>query len=78
MSDLLHEWIGRTVERELGEGLRWRENNANRSLSKGVIGDLAIEDDGSNLRLKSSKPRIVQIIKVGKIIPSHMPLIYQL
>ncbi len=65
MSALLDEWIGNTVEQELGEALRWRENTANSSLNVGKVGDLAIEDDGSNLRLKSSKPRIVQIIKVA-------------
>lgn len=65
MSALLDEWIGRTVEQELGEALRWRQDTANSSIHVGKIGDLAIEDDGSNLRLKSSKPKIVQIIKVA-------------
>lgn len=65
MSALLDEWIGKTVEQELGEALRWRQDTANFSLNVGQVGDLTIEDDGSNLRLKSSKPRIVQIIKVA-------------
>ena len=64
MSALLDEWIGKTVEQELGEALRWRQDTANFSSNVGQVGDLAIEDDGSNLRLKSSKRRIVQIIKV--------------
>ena len=65
MSALLDEWIGKTVEQELGEAIRWRQDTANSFLNVGKVGDLAIEDDGSNLRLKSSKRRIVQIIKVG-------------
>ena len=65
MSALLDEWIGKTVEQELGEAIRWRQDTANSSLNVGKVGDLAIEDDGSNLRLKSPKRRIVQIIKVG-------------
>ena len=65
MSALLDEWIGKTVEQELGEAIRWREDTANSSLNVGKVGDLTIEDDGSNLRLKSSKRRIVQIIKVA-------------
>ena len=65
MSALLDEWIGKTVEQDLGEAIRWRQDTANSSLNVGKVGDLAIEDDGSNLRLKSSKRRIVQIIKVG-------------
>ena len=65
MSALLDEWIGKTVEQDLGEAIRWRQDTANSSLSVGKVGDLAIEDDGSVLRLKSSKRRIVQIIKVG-------------
>ena len=64
MSALLDEWIGKTVEQELGEALRWRQDTAN-SINVGRVGDLAIEDDGSNLRLKSLKPRVVQIIKVA-------------
>ena len=65
MSALLDEWIGKTVEHDLGEALRWRQDAVNSSLNVGRIGELAIEDDGSNLRLKSSKRRIVQIIKVA-------------
>ena len=65
MSALLDEWIGKTVEQELGEAIQWRQDTANSSLNVGKVGDLTIEDDGSNLRLKSSKRRIVQIIKVG-------------
>lgn len=65
MSALLDEWIGKTVEQELGEAIRWRQDTANSSLNVGKVGDLTIEDDGSNLRLKSSKRRIVQIIKVA-------------
>lgn len=65
MSALLDEWIGKTVEQELGDAIRWRQDTANSSLNVGKVGDLAIEDDGINLRLKSPKRRIVQIIKVG-------------
>ena len=65
MSALLDEWIGKTVEQELGEAIRWRQDTINSSLNVGKVGDLTIRDDGSNLRLKSSKLRIVQIIKVA-------------
>ena len=65
MSALLDEWIGKTVEQELGEALRWRQDTASSSINVGRVGDLVIEDDGNNLRLKSSKPRVVQIIKVA-------------
>lgn len=66
--DLLHEWIGKTIEQELGQAIQWRDDDANRSLTTGKVGDLVIEDDGSNLRVKSPKPRIVQLIKVALLL----------
>lgn len=66
--DLLHEWIGNTIEQELGQAIQWRDDDANRSLTTGKVGDLVIEDDGSNLRVKSPKPRIVQLIKVALLL----------
>jgi hypothetical protein len=66
--DLLHEWIGKTIEQELGQAIQWRDDDANRSLTTGKFGDLVIEDDGSNLRVKSPKPRIVQLIKVALLL----------
>ena len=75
MSDLLVEWIAKTVEDELREGLRWRESITDSTLRAGRVGDLAIEDDGTNLRLKSLKPRIVQIIKVG-LLTAPMFILY--
>ncbi|KAL2038362.1 hypothetical protein N7G274_009011 [Stereocaulon virgatum] len=61
--DLLHEWIGKTIEQELGQAIQWRDDDANRSMTTGKVGDLVFDDDGSNLRVKSPKPRIVQLIK---------------
>ena len=66
MSDLLHEWLGECIEREVGAVLEWRsENERNRSDQSGKVGDLEYQDDGSNLRVKSAKPQVVQMAKVG-------------
>ena len=65
MSDLLHEWLGECVEREVGAVLEWRSlNDVNRSNQNGKVRDLEYQDDGSNLRVKSPKPRVVQMAKV--------------
>lgn len=60
--DLLKEWLGSTVARELNAALQWRE----RTPTQVRLSDNGqYEDDGSNLRAKSSKPGVVQIMKVG-------------
>ncbi len=65
--DLLREWLGPTIEQELGEVLRWQGmSEANRSQLTGQVGDLLFDDDGSNLRIRSAKKQVVQIIKVGR------------
>ena len=66
--DLLHEWIGKTIEHELGQALQWREDEANRFLTIGKLANLKVEDDGSNLRVTPPKPEIVQIIKVTMLL----------
>lgn len=64
--DLLREWLGPTVEQQLGEVLEWRsKSEANRSQLAGKIGHITFDDDGSNLRIRSAKKPVVQIIKVG-------------
>ena len=62
--DLLKDWLGPTIERELGEVLEWRDNESNRHQSIGKVGAITFEDDGSNLRVKSTKREVVQISKV--------------
>lgn len=64
----MHEWIGPTIEHELGEVLEWRgKSEASRSQVVGTVGDLTFDDDGSNLRIRSAKKQVVQIIKVGRV-----------
>lgn len=59
--DLLKEWLGSTVARELSGAVQWRERTPTdiRLSDNGQY-----EDDGSNLRAKSSKPGVVQIMKL--------------
>lgn len=68
MSDLLRPWLGRTIGQELGEVLqRWSKCEANGSQGTGQVEGLSFEDDGSNLRIRSPRPRVVQIIKVKRM-----------
>lgn len=62
MMDLLKVWLDSTVARELNAAVQWRERTPThiRLSENGQY-----EDDGSNLRVKSSKPGVVQIMKVG-------------
>lgn len=63
--DLLHEWLGPTVEAALDKVLIWRrESEANRAQLMGQLENLTFDDDGSNLRIRSSKKQLGQIIKV--------------
>lgn len=65
--DLLCEWLGPTVEQELGEVLAWlAKSDRNRSQLAGKVGHTAFDDDGSNLRIRSAKKPVVQIIKVRR------------
>ena len=65
MSDLLHEWLGDCIEREVGAVLEWRSlSDLHRSNQSGTVGNLEYQDDGSNLRVKSPKPQVVQMAKV--------------
>lgn len=63
--DLLHEWLGPTVEAALDKVLIWRsESEANRAQLMGQLENFAFGDDGSNLRIRSARKQIGQIIKV--------------
>lgn len=65
--DLFREWLGPTVEQHLGEVLEWRsKSEVNRSQLAGNIGHITFDDDGSNLRIRSAKKPVVQIIKVSE------------
>ena len=59
--ELLKEWLGSTITRELKAALQWR-------LSKPAHirpeWNNRYEDDGSNLRVKGLKPGVVQLMKV--------------
>lgn len=59
MGDILNEWLGSTVERELRIALELWE----RTSSLGGDAD-KYEDDGTTLRIKLSKGSPVQITKV--------------
>ena len=65
MELLREKWLGRTIERELGDVLeRWGKSGVVGSQGRGDGENLTFEDDGSNLRIKSARPRVAQIIKV--------------
>ena len=58
-------WLGRTIGQELGEVLeRWSQGKANNNRGVTQNRRLSFEDDGSNLRIRSPCPRVVQIVKV--------------
>lgn len=68
MGDILKEWLGSTVERELGIALElWGRNNSFDSDAD------KYDDDGTTLRIKLFKGHPVQIIKV---FPSSLPATY--
>lgn len=70
MAELLRDpWLGRTIEQELSEVLeRWSKGEAKGSQSEGSTRDLSFEDDGSNLRIRSWRTRVVQIVKVRQFL----------
>lgn len=57
--DIMEEWLSSTIRRDLGGAM----DVAPEQQSDGLKG--RCEDDGSNLRVKVSKPGVAQIIKVG-------------
>ncbi|MCJ1467164.1 hypothetical protein MMC07_005786 [Pseudocyphellaria aurata] len=66
--DLLKVWLDPMVARELNAAVQWRERTPiHIRLSENGL----YEDDGSNLRAKSSKPGVVQITK---LVTSEAPI----
>ncbi len=80
MAELLRDpWLGNTIEKELSDVLEGLgKSEANRSQGTGKIGDLCFADDGSNLRIRSARPRIVQIVKVRLSTSTTSSIIYRL
>ncbi len=66
MADILrHPWLERTIDQELSDVLeRWGNNEVGNPQETQQNGDLPFEDDGSNLRIASTRPRVAQIVKV--------------
>lgn len=63
--DTLTPWLAATIEGELGEALRHREDGTNKHQSTTEARGLSY-DDGSNLRIPSAKKGpVVQITKVS-------------
>jgi len=63
--DVLSEWLGETIEQELGQALAWRDHDGSQPPSTSKIEHRNIEDDGKNLRVQVSKGGLLQINKVG-------------
>lgn len=57
--DVLEEWLGSTIERELKPIIQSKLQGGS-----GFSGEVRCQDDGSNLRVKSSTKGVVQIAKV--------------
>ena len=69
MSDILRPWLGLTIEQELGLVVEdWSQKAPNNCQGSGQVVDLSYEDDGTNLRIKSPRPRVVQIAKVSRLL----------
>lgn len=73
--DRLREWLNTTIQRELCNGLKWLES---KSSDPNHANSTSFEDDGSNLRVKNCRPRVVQIIKVEDSIRHQLILIMAL
>ena len=66
--DILKPWLAATIEGELGEALRHREDGTNKHRPTGEFQVLSY-DDGSNLRISCAKQGpVVQITKVSEYI----------
>ena len=61
--ELLTNWIGPRISQALADALEWKLRNA----SAAADGDAKFLDDGSSIRIKSSKKEFAQIIKVGSL-----------
>ncbi len=68
--DLMRDWLGPTIEQQLGRVLRCIEQGPAGSPSSEKV---PYEDDGSNMRVRSKKVGYLQILKVSPIpILSHI------
>ena len=76
--DLLKNWLSSTVEQELVTVLEKAKAFGDLNTAQGI----PYEDDGSNIRVTSSKTGIIQIIKVSSKISNclksvaKVPLVY--
>ena len=59
--DLLEGWLGSYVHQALTKALQWKIRT---SQSSQPVENVLFEDDGSNLRVKSTKRAFVQFTKV--------------
>lgn len=59
--NLLKDWLAPTIQHELSQALQWKEGGPDAAQ---LVGDVGYSDDGSNLRVHSSKNGVVQISKV--------------
>lgn len=57
--DIMEAWLSATIKQDLDQTLGVAGSQPLGSLNG------AYEDDGSNIRVKASKPGVVQIIKVS-------------
>lgn len=68
--DLMRDWLGPTIEQQLGRVLHCIEQGSAGSPSSEKV---PYEDDGSNMRVRSKKVGYLQILKVSPItILSHI------
>ena len=63
---MLRPWLGLAVQCELDAVLQWRRRAVDSAQSE-AVGEVTYEDDGSNLRVTSSRIGLIQIIEVGWI-----------
>ena len=63
--DLLKDWLAPTIQHELSQALQWKERGSGQEQPSGT--KAGYSDDGSNLRVQSSKNGVVQISKVDYV-----------
>lgn len=69
--DLLKDWLAPTIEHELSQALQWKQGGPD--VTQLVGGKAGYSDDGSNLRIQSSREGVVQISKVQLMpFPMHV------
>ena len=73
--DLLQDWLAPTIQRELSQALQWKEDGPN--APQLAAGEAGYSDDGSNLRVQSSKKGVVQISKV-RLTSMSLPVQYSI